>query len=725
MKNYFTGYSMEIENCKLKIMLLALLLSIFLPKAADAALILQHPNYTGLNSGLVGFWSFEAPAMAGNVAYDRSGQGNNGTLTNGPKPTIGKIGQALNFDGSDDYIKLSDNSPLSTVGDASFTLSAWVKGSNSTKAQQWIIARDNRSAQGGEDRRIISLALTHDSINEARFSIFDGLALTEALSTAGYTDGNWHHLVGIRNTQTDSVYLYVDGVLISSADDVTTASINTAGHPFYISEINDVDGLDAFVDGQIDDVRIYNRALSADEIKRLYKIGGTLKINQSLNSNSLNSGLVGHWTFDAANMAGNIAYDKSGQANNGTLTNGPTRKAGKLGQALNFDGVDDYVGATDNSTLDLDHHTISAWLRHSSDALTGWEAIVTKGDASYRMHLCGNCGQTFGAAINDGTDAVSSNTVPEPGRWYHVVATYDRVSLKIYVDGVLEGSDPATAAVVNVAHNFAIGENLQQTGRHWSGQIDDVRLYNRAITPDEIKRLYKMGSTFKINTDVASDNPDLKRGLVGYWSFDGNSMAGTRAHDMSGQGNHGTLTGGPTKVVGKLGQALSFDGTDDRIDIPNATNFALSSFTISAWAKKNGTNFDGIFSHNRLPLPADTHYHLRFENNGSIYCLAGDDDGSGYLVIVPVSGGTSGWHHLVCRFQSDALSAYADGVLLGTDTSGTYTPDTSDATEIGRIVRSGGSTFDWAKGSIDEVRVYNRALSADEIKRLYNMGTPR
>jgi len=91
-----------------------------------------------------------------------------------------------------------------------------------------------------------------------------------------------------------------------------------------------------FLDGLIDDVRIYNRALSPDEIKRLYQSGATTHINISLPGPT--KGLAGWWTFDEKDMAGVHAYDKSGQGNGGTLTSGPRRMKGKVGQALQLDG---------------------------------------------------------------------------------------------------------------------------------------------------------------------------------------------------------------------------------------------------------------------------------------------------------------------------------------------------------------------------------------------------
>ena len=76
-----------------------IILSFFLATDTHAAVIIQRPLYIGLTNGLVGSWSFDGPDMAGVTAYDRSGNANNGTLTNGPVRAVGRIGQALGFDG--------------------------------------------------------------------------------------------------------------------------------------------------------------------------------------------------------------------------------------------------------------------------------------------------------------------------------------------------------------------------------------------------------------------------------------------------------------------------------------------------------------------------------------------------------------------------------------------------------------------------------------------------
>ena len=121
--------SMKIKNCKLKIAvfgMLLLFLTVLLPKTVEAGFIVQRPLYIGLTNGLVGSWTFDGPDIAVDTAYDRSGNANNGTLTNGPVRTEGKIGQALNFDGVNDYVDLGFPSALQLSGPG-MDISAWVK----------------------------------------------------------------------------------------------------------------------------------------------------------------------------------------------------------------------------------------------------------------------------------------------------------------------------------------------------------------------------------------------------------------------------------------------------------------------------------------------------------------------------------------------------------------------------------------------------------------------
>src|SRR3989344_8284078 len=246
-------------------------------KAAEAALIIQAPKYIGLKNGLVVYWSFDGKDMAGVTAYDRSGQNNNGTLTNGPTRAIGKLGQGLSFAGTA-YVNVGTNSlPADNVAK---TISYWIKFSSAPSSAAVVFQMENG--------------------NNGTYSGFHTLTGCSGVSmgtwkwggpflvcTAIPATNTWHHYVYTYDGSTHSLYL--NGVLVTTGSGATqsstpaTAYINTDAEHF---------------NGLIDDVRIYNRALSGDEIKRLYRIGATLKINTSINNDSLTRGLVGYWSFD-------------------------------------------------------------------------------------------------------------------------------------------------------------------------------------------------------------------------------------------------------------------------------------------------------------------------------------------------------------------------------------------------------------------------------------------
>jgi len=252
MKNYSA-------KCKILQFLIVILIFVFwvLPfKAAEAALIIQAPKYIGLNSGLVGYWSFDGKDMAGNTAYDRSGQNNNGTLTNGPKRAIGKIGQGLSFDGSNDYISISNF--CSSISNTAGTISAWVKPNVDNQGTD---NNDYIFNCGGVAAHSPSLLILGGTIPEYR--IIKSTVAT--IATTRPKVNVWVHLVVTWNTSIQTIY--VNGI---QEDSDTTASITPSGSAT-IGQYPDVPS--GTWPGLIDDVRVYNRALSGDEIKRLYNLG--------------------------------------------------------------------------------------------------------------------------------------------------------------------------------------------------------------------------------------------------------------------------------------------------------------------------------------------------------------------------------------------------------------------------------------------------------------------
>lgn len=221
--------------------------------------------------------------------------------------------------------------------------------------------------------------------------------------------------------------------------------------------------------------------------------------------------------------------------------------------------------------------------------------------------------------------------------------------------------------------------------------------------------------------------PPNNLGLVGYWKFD--EGTGTQAGDFSGFRNHGTLTNGPTWTTGKLGQALTFDGTNDYVLIPHnaAQNSASGDLTISLWMKPS-VDFD----------TASSIWTLIRKQNGAgtqgwdwVINDAGVDGQTGIFICNgsgcdPLPSGdlvwnANQWYHFVVVFDAVNLDAryYRDGVLIATVTSGPsgYVQSTGS-------IRIGDSQFSSDfPGVMDEVRLYNRQLSAAEVKQLYKLGT--
>ncbi|WP_430401127.1 LamG-like jellyroll fold domain-containing protein [Flavobacterium sp.] len=199
---------------------------------------------------------------------------------------------------------------------------------------------------------------------------------------------------------------------------------------------------------------------------------------------------------------------------------------------LNFDGTNDYVVLPNESNFDFTNQmTVEFWM-NSNVIPQQWDAFVAKGDDSWRVALTST--GTVGFAGNGAfTDFFSTTSVTD-GNWHHVAVTYDGANAIIYIDGILENSISATGNFDNSAFNVSIGENLQQTGRFYNGNLDDLRIWNVARTNLEIDGNKNCGI-------IGSET-----GLVAYYNFNqGNDAANnatvTTLIDYTTNANNGNL----------------------------------------------------------------------------------------------------------------------------------------------------------------------------------------
>jgi hypothetical protein len=502
---------------------------------------------------------------------------------------------------------------------------------------------------------------------------------------------------------------------------VITDTADITASQFEVARANGV-----YFGGSVDDVRLYRSAFSADDVKRLYGLGATTHIAASpqtglaasTQASGASNGLVGWWTFDGANLLQN-ATDSSGQGNMGYLSGftSTTTLAGPVGQALSFNSTATINAGSATSLDDIENQggggmSGAAWIKtESSDAAA--HTIFMKGSANvgagegdwaFRLSTTNKLEFVKGADTTVLT-VMASNAFPTKS-WHHVAFTWDgsltATNVHIYVDGVEVSygtqTNGASAKVSDSSLSVAIGGSVNRFLGEVGGKIDDVRLYNRVLSMGEVKRLYEIGATAKVSatpqTGLAAPTQasGASNGLVGWWTFDGSKLL-HNATDSSGQGNTGFLQGftatSSAVAFGKLGQALSFNGTSAYVSEPTTIS---NIRTISFWARASTT---AAMAQGLVNLTGSSIY---ISTNASRAISLAGAEGTFYVNGVQTGSPTlsgSAWHHVVVTSAGDITGSQiefgrANSVLFG--------------------------------GSLDEVRVYNRVLSAAEVLRIYQTG---
>jgi len=244
--------------------------------------------------------------------------------------------------------------------------------------------------------------------------------------------------------------------------------------------------------------------------------------------------LIGHWKLDEA--AGAIAEDSAGFSH-GILVGDPVWQpfAGRIDGALAFDG-NDYVEIPNEWNFDLvEAISVAAWV--NIDLVDEpWQVVVAKGDSAWRISTY-RSSRRLHFAVTGAPDYVQINSATRVPlhEWHHVCGTYDGTALRLYIDGVEEPGSPVpyTGKITTNNYPVSIGENLQKRGRGWNGTLDDVRIYNYALSSGEVSRfLCELNSQADLNYDCAVDMADYAR-LSSAWLSDVNSPDWNGEFDIS------------------------------------------------------------------------------------------------------------------------------------------------------------------------------------------------
>jgi hypothetical protein len=227
---------------------------------------------------------------------------------------------------------------------------------------------------------------------------------------------------------------------------------------------------------------------------------------------------IGMWLLDDG--AGTVAKDSSASKNDGTLSNGPKWVDGKFGKGVSFDGVDDFVGLASQPAPLTNGFTFSAWVKRNADT-PGCQEVFNNHQLFLRTKPEGedatNPFETF-VNLADGTvePRASSGVASTVGQWFFVAVTWDKTTLKIYVDGVLAGPSTRTGALVATpaAAQIGRGEQKDLVANAFNGIIDDVAMFSAVLEAADIKTLMDRG--LKESLGLAAVEPSDK--LASTWA---------------------------------------------------------------------------------------------------------------------------------------------------------------------------------------------------------------
>ncbi len=671
---------------------------------------------TGAKADPVAFWHMDEASWNGtpDEVVDSSGNGNHGTAHGNATTTAnGMVNRAGIFDGSGDYVDCGSDNSL----DVDYiTVESWVKFTSNSGNR--VIA----SYDDGTNRR---WALYLRNGNILRFFVFvNNAAKIIDYSWIPQLD-TWYHIAGVKSAT--HVRLYINGEEVGIPQ----------AHPGVIDKdpyklrigVGDYPG---YFNGTIDEVKIYNRALSPDEIKASYENAGPAA--------------VWHMSEDSWNGTANEVIDSSGNDNHGTAfggadttSSGHTTPGGyDCGNCGSFDGDNDYVSVNEDSSLDVGQGTWEAWIYPTSFTDHSYHTVVAKDyGTGWWFGLYQNTGRIQLWVAETAHYSVSAVNLNE---WSHIAATWNGANVKYYINGdYCTGEDDAeTGAPVTNNINVGIGQDVQSPNQYqFTGRIDEVVIYGRALVEDEIYTHYEEGppegpgatdiyleqGVYVSSVKDAGDSVRWKKisweedaaygeeleaelGMIGLWHMNDDCT------DSSGNGNHGVGRHGVTFGAGKFDtNGGSFDGINDYVDLPDDLGYAtqVSAF---AWFKSEGIpkgNYHIIFGGQELEISIHSTGYLR----------TGVYTNSRY-VSNHRSGLTDGnWHFVGFTFNGSVKISYIDGVSVGEqNVSGMLTSSFNRR----RMGKWGASNSYYLNGKMDETVIYDRALSPDEILKHYQRG---
>ncbi|NET80177.1 LamG domain-containing protein [Okeania sp. SIO1F9] len=620
------------------------------------------------------------------------------------KPIIvadSKLGNCLSFDGVDDYIQMPAMNIDYSQG---LTVEAWIHY-NSFKHWSRIIDFGN----GTPNNNIVFANETTTS--NLCFDSFKGTTSNRVQANGKLELSKWLHLA-VTVDGSGKTKIYKNGTEVESGLINLPNNTNRANN--YIGKSNW--STDGYFQGKMSNLRMYNRALSPEEINEC------MKVDQTPPPMDINRGLQLHLPLDE--IVENAAKEKevvdvSPAKLNGKVNGKPIVVAdSKLGNCLNFDGVDDYIQMPE---MNIDYSqglTVEAWVHYSS--FKSWSRIIDFGKGPGNNNILFANESTTQNLVFDVYQGATRNRIKVDGmlelnQWLYLTVTVDGSgSGKIYKNG-----EEVQSGLVHLPNNLNrtknyIGDSNWSADGFFHGKMSHLRMYNRALSPEEINECMKVDGT--------PPPMDINRGLQLHLPLNEiveNAAKEKEVVDISAGKLNGKVNGATVVADDRFGNCINFDGTKDYIELPTATIPETGEITISFWA--NGGK--SLPNQNSIILAQDksnhrvVNIHLPWSNS-NVYFDCGNTtttDNSYDRIEKPsqASDFKDRWTYWVFtkNVATGEMKIYLNGSLWQSGV-GKENP-LSSITQV-----KFGCGYGFYNGKVAHLRIYDRVLSPEEINEL-------
>ncbi|HVY07504.1 MAG TPA: LamG-like jellyroll fold domain-containing protein [Burkholderiales bacterium] len=605
-------------------------------------------------TGLVAAYSFNEGA--GTTVADVSGNGNNGTISGASWSTTGKFGNALTFNGTSARVTVANSTSLKLA--SGMTLEAWVYPTQTPTGWRAVIGKN---VDG-----YYLMASTDVGNRPGAGGTWTG-GNQNTIAPSAIPVNTWTHLATTFDGAT--VRVFVNGVQVASQAQTTALAPTTGtlqiGGDSYPSE---------YFAGRIDEVRIYSRALSAAQIQA-----------------------------DMTTPVGGAAAPDTSAPGTPTAFKATAVSASQVN--LSWSAPTDNVGVTGYRVERCPNASCTTYSVIASPVGTTFGDTGLAAATTYRYRVL-----AIDAAGNKSAYATTMVATKAAGS----AATLPTVTLT------------APAAAAKLTGTVTISANA--TGTNIAGvqfMLDGASIGAEQPAPFSLKwnttstsngthslsaRVRDAAGNTANSTSVTVTvaNTQANGGLVAAYTF--NEGSGSTVADVSGNGNNGTIGGATWTTSGKFGNALVFNGSGAQVTVPNSTSLQLTSaMTLEAWVYPTTapTGWRAVIDKN-----VDGYYLMASTNVGNQPGVGGTWVGGKQATIAPSVLAVNAWTHLATTFDGSMVRFFVNGVQVASQAQATQLAPTTGTLQIG------GDSYasEFFAGRIDEVRIYNRALSAAEIQ---------